>query len=289
MDDQAVCAVVVTFYPDASVRENLAALNAQVEALVVVDNGSSPESLEHVLAAHRHHQFHLIQNRENLGIAAALNQGIRWALQAGYPWIALFDQDTRPDKAYTTRMLECYHCAPHPLRVAIVVPTYRNLASNMCDELMRSSDGELLAAMSSGSLIHARVFRQLGLLEEALFIDAVDTEFCLRARSRGMLILQAPVEVTHALGAVTHHRILGHSFSVTNHSPSRRYYMTRNRLVLMRRYRKDSEWVLRECWAMAMEFVKILLAESQKRRKLAAITLGTWDAVRGRLGCRLLS
>ena len=40
-----VCAVLVTFRPNEAVEANLAAIRPQVESLVVVDNGSSNQSV----------------------------------------------------------------------------------------------------------------------------------------------------------------------------------------------------------------------------------------------------
>src|SRR5260370_31959342 len=93
MTAQSVCAVIVTFHPSANMFENLRHVFAQVQGLVVVDNGSSSAELDPLRRESLRLGFHLIENRENLGIAEALNQGVRWAKSNGYSCVIIFDQD----------------------------------------------------------------------------------------------------------------------------------------------------------------------------------------------------
>jgi glycosyltransferase involved in cell wall biosynthesis len=76
-----VCAVVITYFPDAGFPERLEKIAAQVSRVIVVDNGTTGQSgmnLEKALGATE--RVSCIRNGENLGVAAALNQGIRRAL-----------------------------------------------------------------------------------------------------------------------------------------------------------------------------------------------------------------
>src|SRR5271168_2438123 len=108
MDDNGVCAVIVTFRPPPVVLGNLAKAREQVEALVVVDNGSSLEALAPIQHAGRDLDFELIQNGANIGVAAALNVGVRWARSRGYRWVALFDQDSTLSDGFISSMLREY-------------------------------------------------------------------------------------------------------------------------------------------------------------------------------------
>jgi rhamnosyltransferase len=76
-----VCAVVITFFPDSGFPERLEKIAAQVSWVIVVDNGTTGKSevnLERALGVRE--GVTCIRNSENLGVAAALNQGIRQAL-----------------------------------------------------------------------------------------------------------------------------------------------------------------------------------------------------------------
>ena len=75
--------------------ENMSNVLAQTDGLVVVDNGSKIDEISPLRKASQNHGFQLIENDVNLGIAEALNQGVRWARANGFSWVILFDQDSR--------------------------------------------------------------------------------------------------------------------------------------------------------------------------------------------------
>src|SRR5277367_3725788 len=112
MIENSVCAVIITFRPPPVVPGNLAKARPQVHGMVVVDNGSSPEALAAVTATCRELDAHLIENRVNLGIAAALNVGVQWARSQGYRWVALFDQDSTLSDGFIATMLHEYQTNP---------------------------------------------------------------------------------------------------------------------------------------------------------------------------------
>jgi rhamnosyltransferase len=279
-----VCAVVVTYNPPPALMGNIAAVAAQVQHIVVIDNGSSCETEPYLRALEARKQCTLVRNHQNLGIAAALNLGMKYALEAGYDWIATFDQDSRASDGFIAQMLETYQQATHPEKVAIVSPTYVDRESDTQQPIMRARDGENLVTMTSGNMLPASAVRELGWFDESLYMDYVDIEFCLRARRKGTLILQSPAVLFHSCGRLTQHRLFGRGFGASNHSAKRRYYMTRNRVRLMMTYAGDWPWLWREIRMMAAEAVKIVLVEDDKWRKFQAMAAGMADAVRGKMG-----
>lgn len=281
---QAVCAVMVTYNPRATFIENIAAVAAQVGHVVVVDNGSSGETEQHLQELDTRPGCTVIRNRQNLGIAAALNLGVNHAIEAGCDWIATFDQDSRVSDGFISQMLETYQQAPHPEKIAVIAPTCVDRESGNRIRMLRSSNGEVLLAMTSGSMMPSSAIRDIGRFDESLFMDYVDVEFCLRARQKGMLILQSPAILLHSLGRITFHSFFGLVFGVTNHSAGRRYYITRNRLRLLMRYAADWPWTWRESRAMFFDSAKIVLMEDNKWKKLRAVAAGTADALLGHMG-----
>ena len=198
---QAVCAVMVTYNPRATFIENIAAVAAQVGHVVVVDNGSSGETEQHLQELDTRPGCTVIRNRQNLGIAAALNLGVNHAIEAGCDWIATFDQDSRVSDGFISQMLETYQQAPHPEKIAVIAPTCVDRESGNRIRMLRSSNGEVLLAMTSGSMMPSSAIRDIGRFDESLFMDYVDVEFCLRARQKGMLILQSPAILLHSSDA----------------------------------------------------------------------------------------
>ncbi len=288
--NESVCAVVVTFNPGEKLLENITALHPQVKEVVVVDNASSPTSLVHVQEAQKC-GAKVFYNEENLGIAAALNIGVNYTLEQGYTWIATFDQDSKPPPGFVERLLETYNIHPNKERTAILSPIYRDEATGTVfrhGEQNNEPLQEIVSTMTSGNLVKADALAKTGLFEEDLFIDYVDHEFCLRCRKKGFGVLESRAAIlNHNLGETQKYKRWGLTFHATNHSPLRRYYNSRNRLVVYRRYfTSETRWVLRDMLGFLKEVSKIILVEQSKREKLEAVGQGLWHGLVGKMGKR---
>ena len=157
----AVCAVVVTYHPDAAVEQNLHLLRSQVSGLAVVDNGSGPERLAALRTAAAD-VFTLLENGRNLGIAAALNRGVRWAQAQGFRWVILFDQDSRVTPGFVATLERCFQAESARAKIAIVNPLYRDSRSGEIIPSPKTVGGGLEQATTSGSLMPMAVFEELG-------------------------------------------------------------------------------------------------------------------------------
>jgi rhamnosyltransferase len=287
MNTPVVCAIVVTYNPGSVVVHNIETLLAQVDHVVLVDNGSLAQTDSYLLPLAAGEGCTLIRNSENLGIAAALNIGLLWAIKASYQWIATFDQDSCVSDNFISRMLDTYHQATEKKGIALIAPQCVDAKSGVRGRLMKGHNQEILAAMTSGNVIPTSTFEKIGVFDETLFMDYVDIEFCLRARRSGMRILQSPAVLFHSLGNTTYHCVLGQSFGATNHSAARRYYITRNRLRLLGRFATDWRWAWREIRAILFEIAKIVLVEENKLEKFRAILHGVVGAITCRYGKRI--
>jgi rhamnosyltransferase len=115
-----VIAVMVSHDAPAGIAARIAAVRAQVEALVVVDNGSCQVKLQELDRAVHLEGVHLIRNRNNDGLARALNQGLAWARAQGADWTLLLDHDSEPCTGMVERMLDAARTWRRPL--AVIVP-----------------------------------------------------------------------------------------------------------------------------------------------------------------------
>jgi rhamnosyltransferase len=227
----------------------------------------------------------MVRNAANLGIAAALNLGIRQALETGVEWIALFDQDSSVTPDYFSGLLQVYALCPGAKSMGMVVP--RGWSAAMA-RILRLADPVwryALAANTSGSLVKREVFERVGYHDEDLFIDCVDTDFCLRLHQHGFTILKAMgVVLNHELGSPQTRHFLGFKIFYRDHTPWRYYYMTRNRLLIYERYFDVApKWILTDLpWFC--HFVAQLFLEHDRRKKLIAIFIGVRDALSGRTG-----
>jgi GT2 family glycosyltransferase len=93
-DLSKVCGVIVTYRPGEFVWDCIGALSGQVGQVIVVDNGSDPEAIQRLTRLEVEGRIAAIYNRVNLGIAHALNQGIRCAMDREFRWVLILDHDS---------------------------------------------------------------------------------------------------------------------------------------------------------------------------------------------------
>lgn len=282
-----VCAVVVTFHPCMDVFDNLAKACSQFRKLIVVDNGSEEPMLEDLHRASEAIGFELIANGCNLGIATALNIGVRRAAERNCQAVVLFDQDSTVTDGFLEAMLAAFESNPRRDKVAIVAPRHwdRNAESWLAPQ--RCPDGSLRVTITSGSMIPMSVLSNCGWFDDDYFIDMVDTEYCLRVRSRGFMILLAEsAGLLHSVGTLKEHSLLGlKTYRASHHSAARRYYITRNRLVTLIRYwRFERSLAYHVPKSIVLDAIIIALYEKQSLRKIANTFIGVADALRGRMG-----
>lgn len=286
--EQSVCAVLVTYHPDFSMVENLRNILAQVQGLVVVDNGSDPNRLGRLRAASQDLGFHLIENGENLGIAKALNRGVRWAKENEFPWVLLFDQDSKTSEGYVPALFETWSSHPKRDKVASVHPRYMHPQLGCRALAPRASDGSLIWCLTSGTLMPSWIFDEIGWFESEFFIDWVDIEYCFRIRKASYLIVESPEAVLlHEPGNPTPSSLFGLRFWPSHHSAKRRYYMSRNRMVVFRRYFLSLPLcTLKAMESAARDTMKCFLGERDRPQKFRNFLLGTWDGLTGKMGMR---
>jgi rhamnosyltransferase len=286
MNKDGTCAVVITFCPQAAVMDNLAKVRPQVEGLVVVDNGSPAQALIPLQTAAKELDFELIQNQVNLGLAAALNVGVRWARSQGFRYVVLFDQDSTVTEGFCAAMVAQYKSHPQCDKVAIVTPSQVERSIGRARGHVFAKDGSPLIAITSGSLMPVEIFDRCGWFQEDLIIDCVDHEYCFRARSKGYTLAECPQAVLLvAVGSTVSHQAFGLTISARHYSAKRRYYITRNRLVMIQRFWKQHPaWCCRTLQDIVQDAIKVAVVEDERWSKFRNTARGIYDACCGRMG-----
>ncbi|MEQ1438357.1 glycosyltransferase family 2 protein [Fontimonas sp. SYSU GA230001] len=292
--------VIVTYDPPAGLTERVRAVLRETARVVIVDNGSRTEPALDTLDGTERTRVHLLKLGRNLGLAAALNRGIEAAAALGATTSLLLDHDSTPTPGMVGALLAARSSHADPQSIAAVVPTIAYAHPDIRCRWPQSDAGQWLRfrfavaaqldrptpvdlAIGSGMLISIDVWRELGGFDEGLFIDLVDTDFCLRARSQGFEILATPDAVLdHRLGEVRKNRLLGLiPVFPTHHSALRHYYISRNRILLAKRHaRRFPNWLIYELLGAAKLIVKVAVFEQGRWRKLLSMCKGTWDGLR---------
>lgn len=288
------CAIIVSYHPTDELIENVAALINQVDEIVIVDNGSGDKTKQ--LLNHLEKQYsklNVVFLPENLGIAAALNIGVKKAKATGYEWVITFDQDSQVTPFMIETMLRAYEDYPNKDIVASLSPRYKNKESNKTSSSKFTFDSdnsllytETLEVMTSGNLFKSSMFDTVGYFDEVLFIDYVDVDFCLQCRNQGLKILEINAAVLlHGIGFPTRHKFLWKNPEASNHSPLRRYYIARNSIYLYKKFIfKQPKWIVRNTYRLLKNFAIVMLFETNRKRKLIATVQGFLDGLLGKMG-----
>lgn len=293
-----VWAVVVTFMPDLNTLGLLLdSVMPQVGGVVVVDNGSSASVLDWLEAYHALVPLIAIPLHGNQGIAAAQNIGIEYARGQEADYVILFDHDSNPASDMVVKLLAAAQAKMAlGIDVAAVGARYldkRNENSppfiqvsglqvkrQSCDCADSVVDVSYLIA--SGCLIPMRALNVVGGMKEELFIDYVDIEWGLRARSKGFYSFGVCAALmSHDLGDAPFH-FFGRKYP--SHSALRHYYHFRNAVWMYRQSWLPLNWKLADGWRLILKYGFYSLYAKPRHVHWWMMTRGIWDALRGRMG-----
>lgn len=291
-------AIFVTYKPDLKVlRDSLASIRDQVRDVYVVDNSDDLEAMNGVLSVLEGFvNINLIQVGENVGIAKAQNIGIMKALDMGACFTLLSDQDTIYPVNYVKKMIANYDSIFDKSKVAAIAPNFKETNKGEGSEGFFILDGvtsvksksesiheDVSQVIASGMLIVNSMVSDIGLMDEALFIDWVDFEWCWRAKAKGARIIGCRnVEINHALGD-SFIEIWGKKYSL--HSPIRNYYIVRNgvSIALTKKYLPFQMRLGIFFKSIRYMFVFMLLCD-RRRINVSHCVVGFFHGLIGRLG-----
>jgi rhamnosyltransferase len=294
--------VVVAYNPDRGFEERLTKVARQVNAMIIVDNSDADGYRQLVEGICRQRGWILLSSGRNEGVGAALNRGVLRLISIGFRWALLFDQDSEPASTMCNEMIASLQRHPQAANVAVVGPNFVDTATGRSHRILRRhprlgwwfkkvqvGDSDLPAVtmvITSGSLLRVDAFLECGGFDETLFIDYVDTDFCLKCLAHGWLIaVSATAKMTHSFGQRNQRRFLGFNMHPTNHSPLRHFYISRNRIAMWKRHAsKAPHWAWFDLAAVGLWIFRVLAAETQKSAKIAAMIRGTCSGLRNETG-----
>ncbi|WP_183164464.1 glycosyltransferase [Arthrobacter oryzae] len=293
-----IAAVIAAFNPDDDLLAHAAAIRAQVDELVVVDDCSTAPDAAGIFSRLTQDGITVLAMPRNSGIAATLNRGVEEVEATTRPeFILTFDQDSLPVAGYVDNALATYDratAAGH--RVGFVSAesfSGHRVPAMSIGTGTGTGQPEAFDPMQSGFFVPATTFAAIGRFEAGFFIDCVDSEFTARARAAGYSVLiGAGCAVEHRLGARLPARLFGrqlrfkgNELSFNYYAPFRMYYIVRNGTVLIRRYwRRNPAWLLRRSVEESKAQILRFTFSPDRSSLVAAAWQGLLDAVRGRDG-----
>lgn len=285
-----VFSIVVSYNPDP---EGLLALCRPLvqcsHAVLIVDNsdgGSNAGTVELPGCT-------VIPMGENKGIAYAQNVGIKVATESGADVIAFFDQDSRPDLDLLQRLLASLKVdkpgVVSPVcidsRNGTELPSFRVNRMGLLRKIYsdgRTKPYDVDMVISSGSVATTATFALAGGMDESLFIDFVDFEWCLRCRRNNISIRVDPrVQIPHSIGQKSVDLGL---FGGVIHSHTRSYYKIRNCFLLFRKSDVPLLLALRETVGALLQYICILPLVKNRLSYARVFFEAIYDGIRGVVG-----
>ena len=189
---------------------SLAALEPGCAHTIVVDNGSTDDSVERIAAEFP--GVDVVRSADNLGFAGGANLGIRRALKLGvdFVWLLNNDATVEPDtlrallaEADDRRVGIVGGVLVDPEEPDRVLAWGGGFVGPLGTTTALDGPGRLPDYVEGSSmLVRTALLERVGLFDEAFFFYYEDADLCRRAREAGWRIAVAPgARVAHAVGA----------------------------------------------------------------------------------------
>lgn len=246
MSEIKVIGIVVLYCPeDYKIVSNLISLAKQFNLLYIIDNTPNTD-LSKKFNKIPHIKYNSLD--KNIGIAAAQNIGIEYALSNQFTHIIFLDQDSNVPSYYVRRMIDEYQRILKYLpNLFLLGPTTINGRNgteykSTIHKFSTTKFGFIpqREIISSGSCVSVDKIRKIGILDQSLFIDYVDFDWCWRGNSKGFKSGITPgVKLTHFVG-IQEYNFINQLIIIS--SPKRYYYQTRNYIWLLRTKHVPFQW-----------------------------------------------
>ena len=285
--------VTITYNPDMDV------LRLQLQALphdclkFIVDNGSSNQ--KEIQNLERTDQsISLICHKENLGLAEALNRGVKAATTSpGIDYVLLLDQDSVPSQGAVRKLFTALQSLERKIGPSAVGPRMMDTVTGLhhgfhvikgflwARVYPQAESAPISCANINGSGIMTSLsaWNEVGGMDADLFIDHVDTDWSFRMLSRGMRLYGVPnADFSHAMG-VDSRKVWCFGWHILPvRSPQRHYYLYRNTFRLMSRPYVPLVWKVWAVPKMLLTILLILIAGPERLKNISSILKGMNDA-----------
>lgn len=299
MTENSAAVVVVTYNRKELLSSCVKAVFMQTvfaDKVFIIDNASTDGTREHLLSNGWLSKpgITFLQLNENLGGAGGFAAGINLALSHGADWIWMMDDDAAP---HPNALEELLKVANDPKNI------YGSLAVNSDETswlttVIDPALGEVsdinkipkVAVVQSlpflGFMVHRDLVARIGLPDAGFFIAADDVEYCIRAqRSGAKIIMAGRSRIEHPKSRPYKVKVLGKTLTCLALPPWKRYYDTRNRLLIARKH-YGIKLFTQTIPGSLVRLLAALWKEPDRLAQLHAFGAGFWDGLWGIKGKR---
>ena len=186
--------------------------------VIIVDNGSSDGSVDYIKNNTFNFPVKLIENKENLGFAPGVNQGIKIAK---YDYIFSINNDTEVKKGSIKALLNLITSDANIFSVQAKMLQFKNkdLIDDAGDEYnllaWTKKTGEnhkseeycdvkdIFSSCAGAALYNKSILNELGFFDDNFFAYMEDVDLALRAKINGYRNLLCPEAIVYHIGSAT--------------------------------------------------------------------------------------
>ena len=299
MSSPTITAIIVTYNRKKLLERCLSAITTQTrrpDAVLVIDNASTdgtPAWLHKWMPLHLP-QATLIALDQNTGGAGGFAAGMKLAFENGAEWVWMMDDDAEPHPEALEQLMRVATDPSHVYGSLAVCGDETSWLTTVLNpplgEVERPEDVPEHAEVQSlpflGFLIHRDLVARIGLPDTGYFIAADDVEYCVRAQHAGAKIIMASrSRIEHPKSRPYKVKVLCRTLTCLALPPWKRYYDTRNRLLIARRHYGIKLFTQTIPGSLVRLFAA-LWQEPDRPAQLRAFCAGFWDGLWGIKGKR---
>ncbi len=178
--------------------------------LIAVDNGSSDNFTQKYIQTENHI---LLQNSSNLGFAGGVNTGIHYALEHGFDWIALLNNDAIPEEDWLEKLYNVTDFKSAGIITGKLLKTDGLIDStgdvytswglpyprgrDTTDTGQYDKQESVFSGSGGASLYSSEMLRDIGLFDEDFFAYYEDVDISFRAQLAGWKVVYTPKAIAH--------------------------------------------------------------------------------------------
>ena len=186
--------------------------------VIIIDNGSSDNSLDYIKSNSFNFPIKLIENKENLGFAPAVNQGIS---EAQYEYIFSLNNDTEVKKGCIEELIKIISSNENIFSVQAKMLQYnnKNLIDDAGDEYnllawskkigenQKSSNfnevSQIFSSCAGAAMYKKSLLDEIGYFDSNFFAYTEDIDLSLRAHINGYKNFSCPYAIVYHIGSAT--------------------------------------------------------------------------------------
>ncbi len=285
MENKAFAGVIV-YKPEKNLFPLVESLLEQnVKPFLFINNGNHIS--EEVI---KNYSISFQKSKSNVGVSKALNIIIKEFLESESEYLFTFDQDSMLSENFISLMITLFEKAKKiDERIVCSAPSIFDL--KFCDRYNKNlkkdkkydSYSYVSFSITSGSLFCRESFMKIGLMNELLFIDGVDTDWCERALLRKYkLIIADNILLYHKIGS-KFIRLFGITKSYHDQD-LRVFYIIRNSVYLLLNGNNTVKWKIKEFIRTVIRLIAYPILSSSKKSTIYFITLAIKDGIIKNMG-----